>query len=298
MGVALATDGSLYVTDADAHTIRRLASTGTMTNVAGTAGSKGSADGGPEVSRFFSPLGVAVDAQGAVYVADGENHTVRKITSAGTVSTIAGTAGIKGSTDGPGTAAQFNLPHGIALAPDGTLYVADTFNHTIRKISPAGEVTTLAGSAGQKGSADGVGAAARFYHPAGLAVDAQGSLYVADNGNQTIRKITAAGNVRTVAGTAGRKGAADGTGAAASFRFPTGLAVDAIGNLYVADFLNFTIRKISPTGEVTTLAGAELHSGHADGPGQVARFKGPVGIAADTQGVLYVADGSTIRLIK
>jgi DNA-binding beta-propeller fold protein YncE len=132
----------------------------------------------------------------------------------------------------------------------------------------------------------------------GVALAADGSLYVTDAGNQTIRKITSDGRVSTLAGTAGLRGAADGIGAAARFRFPTGVAVDAKGQLYVADFLNFAIRKINLLGEVTTLAGAELHAGHADGLGQEARFEGPVGLAVDAQGTLYVADGTTIRLIK
>lgn len=298
MGVAVAADGSAYVVDSDRHTICRVASTGVVTTLAGMAGAKGGADGQQAAACFCRPGGLAVGPDGSLYVADAENHTIRKITAGGEVTTLAGAAGTKGSTDGQGAAARFNLPHSVAVAADGTVYVADTFNHTIRKISSAGAVTTLAGTAGRKGSANGPGSVARFYHPSGVAVDAQGTLYVADNGNQTIRKITPDGIVTTLAGTAGGKGATDGPGSEARFRFPTGLAVDARGTLYVADFLNATIRKVTPTGVVTTLAGAGLHLSHADGPGSDARFEGPTGVAVDAQGTLYITDGTTLRMVK
>lgn len=298
MGVAATAAGTVYVADTDGHTIRKITSAGVVTTVAGAAGRKGSTDGVGSAARFYHPVGVAVDAGGTLYLTDADNHTIRKITSAGDVSTVAGTPGSKGSADGPGATARFNLPSGVAVDATGTLYVADTFNHTIRKITPAGVVTTWAGVAGHKGSTDGPGAVARFYHPAAVAIDAQGALYVADNGNQTIRKITPAGMVTTLAGTAGRSGSADGEGASARFHFPVGVAVDARGNVYVADYLNATIRQITATGRVSTLAGTVLHSGHSDGPGPEARFDGPASIAVDADGTLYVTDGTTIRIIK
>ena len=137
----------------------------------------------------------------------------------------------------------------------GNVYVADTGNNTIRKITPAGVVSTLAGMAGSSGSADGTGSAARFYYPFGVAVDGSGNVYVADTYNNTIRKITPAGVVSTLAGTAGSSGSADGTGSAAQFYYPCGVAVDGSGNVYVADTDNYTIRKITPAGVVSTLAG-------------------------------------------
>ncbi|MCI1187805.1 hypothetical protein MON38_10270 [Hymenobacter sp. DH14] len=298
MGLALAADGTLYVVDDENMTVRKIMPTGVVTTVAGVAGSRGSADGLGAAARFYHPVGVAIDASGTLYVTDADNFTLRKISSTGTVTTLAGVAGAKGSADGPAAAARFNLPHGVAVDAAGTVYVADTENHTIRKITPAGSVTTLAGMARQKGSADGAGPAARFYHPVGVAVDAAGNVYVADNGNHAIRKVAPDGTVTTLAGQARHHGGTDGPGSAARFLFPTGVAIDGIGNVYVADHLNCTIRKISASGEVSTLAGMTLKIGHTDGPGPQARFVGPFGIAVDAEGRLFVTDGTTIRRIN
>jgi hypothetical protein len=165
--------------------------------------------------------------------------------NAGVVTTLAGTAGSSGTTDGTGSAAKFNYPHSVAVDSSANVYVADTFNHTIRKITVAGVVTTLAGTAGSGGTTDGTGSAALFYFPGGVAVDSSGNVYVADSSNHTIRKITAAGVVTTLAGSAGTTGTADGTGSAAKFNNPISVAASDIGTLYVADYTNFTIRKIT-----------------------------------------------------
>lgn len=302
--------------------------------------SVGSNDGTGGAARFLSPHGVAVDATGNLYVADKENHTIRKITPAGIVSTFAGKAGYSGSADGIGTDARFNQPFATAVDTAGNLYVADTVNSIIRKITPAGAVTTLAGAAGETGSVDGPGRTARFLIPSGIAVDATGNVYVADSGNNTIRKITPTGVVTTLAGTAGVYGMADGTGPAAEFFYPFALAVDAGNTVYVAEIGNCTIRRITPAGEVTTLVGSggslipqgiaidgsgnvfvsDLRNviykitpdggiitlagtggaeGSADGAGSAARFRNPFGLAADTAGNLFVADrdNNTIRKI-
>jgi sugar lactone lactonase YvrE len=184
-----------------------------------------------------------VDSAGNVYVADSFNDVIRKITPAGVSSTLAGTAGAFGSANGTGAAAQFNFPVAVAVDASGNVYVADGFNNTIRKVTAAGVVTTLAGTPGVTGSADGTGAAAQFNLPQGVAVDASGNVYVSDGGNSTIRRITAAGVVTTLAGVAGTPGGLDGTGPTAEFNTPYGIAVDASGNLYVADSLNGTLRK-------------------------------------------------------
>jgi len=297
-GIACDVAGNLYVADNGDSTIRKITPTGVVTTLAGKAGSSGSADGSGAAARFYSLFGVACDAAGNLYVTDLGN-TIRTITPTGLVSTLAGTAGPPGSVDGSGSAARFDFPQGIAGDAAGNLYVADTGNNAIRKITPAGEVTTLAGKAGSSGSADGSGTAARFSVPAGIACDAAGNLYVAEIGNDTIRKITPAGEVTTLAGKAGSEGSADGSGAAARFNAPAGIACDTAGNLYVADSGNDTIRKITPAGEVTTLAGKAGSSGSADGNGVAARFLNPGGIAGDAAGNLYVADtgNDTIRKI-
>jgi sugar lactone lactonase YvrE len=196
-----------------------------------------------------------VDGAGNAYVADTENHTIRKVTPGGTVTTLAGLGGSSGSADGTGSAARFYWPYGVAVDSAGNVYVADTWNYTIRKVTPGGVVTTLAGLAGTGGSTDGTGSAARFNYPSGVAVDSAGTVYVADRGNHTIRKVTPGGAVTTLAGLADSYGSADGTGSAARFDSPRGVAVDSAGNVYVADYYNNTIRKVTPGGVVTTLAG-------------------------------------------
>jgi sugar lactone lactonase YvrE len=231
-------------------------------------------------------------------VADYGNSTIRKITPAGFVTTLAGTAGQDGGTDGAGSAARFSSPQGIAVDSAGNVYVADVTGNTIRKITPAGVVTTLAGTHRQSGSADGSGSAAQFINPAGVAVDLAGNVYVADEYNSVIRKITPAGVVTTLAGTPGVVGSADGSGSAAAFNLPKSVAVDIAGNVYVADTFNHTLRAISPAGAVTTLAGVSGSAGSADGSGSAAQFYQPSGIAVDNAGHIYVADtsNSTIRV--
>ena len=190
---------------------------------------------------------MAVDGDGNLYVADTNNSTIRKVTPAGVVTTLAGLNEEEpGSVDGTGTAARFREPSGVAVDGDGNLYVSDTYNHTIRKVTPAGVVTTLAGSAGSSGSDDGTGTAAGFNYLRGLAFDGDGNLYVADAGNNPIRKVTPAGEVTTLAGTAGSSGSINGIGPAARFKYPTGVAVDGDGNLYVID--ESKIRKVTPAG--------------------------------------------------
>jgi len=289
-GVAVDRAGNLYVTDVSNSTIRKISPAGAVGTLAGTTGEAGTADGFGRAARFSSPLGVAVDGAGNVYVADSLNNTIRKVTASEVVTTLAGTAGKWGSRDGTGTAARFSLPKGVAVDRARNIYVADNDNNTIRMITPSGVVTTLAGTARQSGSADGVGTAAQFGRPGGVAVDDAGNVYVADTGNSTIRMITPSGVVTTLAGTASRTGSADGVGTAARFDRPGGVAVDGAGNVYVADTGNQTIRKIEPSAVVTTLAGAAGQVGSVDGAGAAARFNFPVGVAVDDTGNVYVAD--------
>jgi mucin-19 len=299
-GVAADASGNIYVADNVNQAIRKISPLAEVSTLAGLAGTSGAADGTGTAARFYNPCGVAVDTAGNAYVADRDNHTIRKITSAGVVSTLAGLAAPSGAVDGTGTAALFSSPRGVAVGPAGNTYVADYGNHTIRMINPVGVVTTLAGLAGTSGSANGTGTAARFTNPHGVAVDAAGNAYVADTGNHTIRKITPAGVVSTLAGLVGSAGIANGTGTAAQFHWPRSVALDTVGNVYVADTSNNTIRKITPAGEVSTLAGLAGASGSADGTGTAARFSGPYGVAVDNAGNVYVGDtsNSTIRKIS
>jgi len=399
-GLAIDTAGNFYVADTTSHLIRKVSANGTVVStLAGINGSPGSRDGPAAQAQFNAPLGVAVDAAGNVYVADTGNHTVRKITPGGVVATFAGMAGMAGSADGPGVVARFDQPGAIAVDASGNVDVADTGNDTVRQITPAGMVSTLAGLAGQSGSGDGPGSAARFSGPAGIAVNGAGTVYVADSGNGSIRSVTAAGLVATLAtglgpltalavdgrgnvcavttlfspifgghdqsvsqvtpagavsalgalevvdqesflpmdpggivvdaagniyvtdpdsgmirertaaagtvaifvGTDEEIGAAnfliadaglslDGTVGTARFNGPAGVAVDAAADVFIADTGNDTIRRISPGGLVTTLAGTAGQAGSADGPGNSASFNAPAGLAIDTAGNLFVAD--------
>ncbi|HVS93332.1 MAG TPA: NHL repeat-containing protein [Mucilaginibacter sp.] len=249
-GVAADSLGNIYVADAHNNAIRMISPAGVVSTFAGT-GVAGAADG-TDTASFNTPLGVAVDKTGNVYVADYENHIIRKISPAGAVSTLAGKAGVPGAVDGLDTAARFNLPEAVAVDAAGNVYVADNGNNAIRKVTPAGQVTTLAGN-GSAGAANGSGNNTSFNSPFGIAVDAAGNVYVADGGNNMIRKITPSGTVSTLAGRTSI-GAGNGVGTAATFNTPSGVAVDAAGNVYIADENNNLIRKISPSGTVTTLA--------------------------------------------
>jgi sugar lactone lactonase YvrE len=264
----------------------------TVSTLAGQVLSIGSSDGMGGAARFNYPSGVTTDNSGDLYVADTDNHTIRKIVaSTGAVTTLAGLAGSSGSADGTGSAARFNNPSGVAVDSAGNVYVADTMNNTLRMITPSGVVTTLAGSPGIAGSIDSTGSAALFQGPQGLAIDTGGNLYVADTNNQTIRKVVpSTGVVTTLVGLAGNAGSADGLGSQSRFNFPSGVAVDGTGNIYVADTENHTIRQILPSGMVNTVAGLAGSSGGADGTGSAARFDAPSDVAVDSSGNIYVAD--------
>jgi len=398
-GVTTDALGNVYVADSTSNTIDAIAPTGAVTTLAGN-GAAGSADGVGAAARFNAPASVAIDGAGNIFVADSGNNTVRKITSAGAVITVAGAAVERGSADGTGAAASFSNPVGLAtdasrnvyvadgnylqiplgnglirkitpagvvttltdtvgpnpwnvatdsagnlyvvaavsnaiqkvtpagvtstfagatadfafflppmengefwtyagaVATDGAgnVYVADTFSDTIRKITPAGIVTTLAGTSLVTGNADGTGAAAQFYDPQGIATDSGANVYVADTGNNTIRQITPAGVVTTLAGTAGIAGSADGTGSTASFNRPTSLAADVTGNIYVADTNNDTIRKVTPQGVVTTVAGTAGISGFTPGPlpGVISH---PLGIAISGAS-LYLTSENGVAVVE
>jgi len=290
-------NGVVYVADSTAHVIRKIAD-GVVTTFAGLPGSFGVDDGTGDAARFYSPSGVAVDTAGNVYVADTLNSTVRKITPERVVTTLAGTGRTRGTADGTGTAARFGEPFGITVDANNNVYVSDASNNTIRKITSAGVVTTLAGRSGSAGSADGSGTNAQFRVPYGIAVDAAGVVFVVDHGNHTIRRVSAEGVVTTLAGTAGSTGSTDGSGAAARFNYPSGIAVARDGTAYVADTDNQVIRAITTAGEVSTAGGTAGRNGSTDGTSTAARFFNPKGIAISEDGRLYVADlgNRTIRV--
>ncbi len=296
--VAADAAGNLFVADTANNTIREIDTNGVVSTLAGEPGSHGSRDGTGASARFWAPFGIAVDTNGTVYVADTGNNTIRKITTNGVVSTLAGLAGHPGSNDGHGPSARFRNPWGVAVDAAGNVFVADMSNDTIRKIRPDGTVYTFAGQAGTIGSIDGFGNDAQFNNPFAIAVDSADNVYVADSANDVIRKITPSRAVSTLAGLAGNVGNTDGSGSTARFWNPQGLVVDNAGNIYVADTGNDTIRKITPMGAVTTFAGVPGVSGTADGEGKDARFNGPGGVTADGVGVIYVADTNNHAIRK
>lgn len=321
-GLVLLPGGDLVVADAGNNIFRRITPAGVVTYYAGRPMdledrpiNVGSTDGlfadarfyigdsaaeGPWAPPIYINVGaitLAIDGSGNIVFADTMNNTVRRLGANGTVSTLAGQPGELGTADGIGSTARFLIPSGVAMDPAGNYYVTDTGNHTIRRITPSGAVTTFAGLAGQGGSADGTGTAARFLNPTGIVADPSGNLFVTDAGNHVIRRITPAGMVTTLAGSPGQSGTSDGSGALARFNSPSGIAIDAARNLYVTDTVSHTIRRISSAGAVTTIAGSPGSAGSADGTGNAARFRDPMGIFVDGAGTVYISDtgNNTVR---
>jgi len=267
-------------------------------------------------AAFRLPSAAVLDSQGNLLVADTYNHTIRKITREGVATTLAGKAKVSGRSDGTGTSAFFNLPTGLTIDSSDNLYVADHDNNTIRKVTPDGIVTTIAGVAGLSGGNDTAAASgtnssvqATFNGPSGIAIDSTGQLYVADQFNNTIRLVTTAGVVSTIAGSTRAKGFKDGTGTAALFNQPTSIARISDTVFCVADSQNNTIRKVTSAGVVTTLAGKAPLAGKLDGTGNTARFRIPTGVAvsgaatgnaaASASTKIFVTDqgNHTIRLV-
>lgn len=288
-GLALAPDGNLYVADRVNHRIRKITPSGEVSTFAGNM--QGFANGNGTAASFNSPMNLTIDNAGILYVADSNNHCIRKITPDATVTTIAGS--INGFADGTTSSALFSYPEGIFVDVNGVLYIGDTGNQRIRKIMPNGTVTTLAG--GTLGNNDGTGTSAQFWSPCGLTVDSSGTVYVAEKKNR-IRKITSSGVVTTFVGN-GTSGYLDGVGTAARLNTPFDITMDASGYLNVTDTSNNRIRKIMSDGTITTFAGST--NGYLDGVGTAARFNYPIGICASDDGMLYIGEsgGNKIRKI-
>jgi sugar lactone lactonase YvrE len=296
-GIAADSAGALYVTNAFA-TIRKITTSGVVTTLAGNASlARVATDGIGQAATFSNPRGIASDAEDNLLVVDSFAQIIRRVTPQGAVSTFAGTPNEGGFTSGPRTSAQFRYPNDVAVDAAGTVYVADTWNHMIRRITTDGRVDGwVGGSAELSGSSDGNGGLARFNYPSGITVDTAGNVYVSDRSNHTIRKITSSGDVSTLAGSAGMPGSADGQGSAARFNYPMGLKADSAGNLYVADSNNNTIRKITPEGVVTTVAGVAGQRGIVLGP-LPGRLSWPYDVTLVGDKTLYVTSSNSVLQI-
>ena len=247
-------------------------------------------------ARFHDPRGMARDAQGNVFVADYVNSVVRKLGTDGQVSIVAGQVEQRDARNGPALQARFYSPECVAVAADGTLFVSDSGSNTVRRIGRDGNVTTWAGKIDVEGFADGPGSKARFNHPVGLGVNGQGVVYVADAYNSTVRRISPKGEVSTLAGLAGDTGWRDGRGTQARLNTPVGLALDAQGNVFVSEYFNNVIRKITPAGQVSTFAGQPGKGGFADGKAAQALFLHPQTLSFAPDGSLIVADTGNNRV--
>jgi sugar lactone lactonase YvrE len=304
-GIAVDAAGNIYVTSPNG--VHRGMPDGSLVLVAGNSGSSGYADGTGAAARFRNPQGIVFDGNGNLLVADTNNRVIRQVTPAGVVTTLAGTPRQRGSTDGPGASAMFDVPVAITVDRAGRILVGDVGNHTLRVLSRSDgqvNVATLAGQA-QSGlvvpgtGVDGAGSAARLMLPRGLAIDLDGNTIVADG--SALRKVTPAGVVTTVAGMLMNLTPTDGTGSAAGFAwnsFGGTLWSDATGNVLLADNGSSTLRKITPSGTVTTIAGSFFAKGAVDGSGDTARFSRPSGIVGDPVGNLYVADAANYLIRK
>jgi hypothetical protein len=289
--MAFNASGDLFVAEYGGHRILRITPAGVVTTFAGS-GTASSIDATGTAASFNGPTGLAFDASGDLFVAEYGGHRIRRITPAGVVTTFAG-SGSPSGTDGTGTAASFNRPIALAFNAAGDLFVTERNGHRIRRITPAGVVTTFAGT-GSPGGTDGTGTAASFNEPHDLAFNASGDLFVAEWSGNRIRRITPAGVVSTFAGS-GSPGGVDGTGTAASFSSPSGITLDAADNLYVTN--RHALRKITPAAVVTTIAGNGT-AGAATGPATGSVTNGPVGIERDTAGVIHIGQYNSGRIDK
>jgi sugar lactone lactonase YvrE len=300
--VAVDAKGDVYASDQDNNLVVKISPSGILTVVAGNGIAGFSGDGGSATgASLYSPWGVAVDATGSLYIADQGNGRIRKVSPSGIISTVAGNGAYGFAGDGgPAATASLAGATGVAVDAAGNLYIADVRNNRIRKVNPAGVISTVAGNGAEAFSGDGgPGTSAALYCPMGVAVDAAGNLYIPDMGNGRIRKVNPSGIISTVAGNGTPGFSGDGGPATSAALSATGVAVDAAGDLYIADAWNGRIRKVSPLGIISTVAGngADGFSGDG-GPATSASLYWPEGVAVDTAGNLYIADYRNSRIRK
>ncbi|GAB3885774.1 hypothetical protein GCM10028825_13900 [Spirosoma agri] len=303
-GVSVDTEGNLYIADRSNHRIRKVSTTGVISTVAGTGANSYSGDGGPATKAALAlPSSVAVDKSGNLFIADSRNMLIRKVNTSGIINRVAGNGSTGfGGDGGPATSARLYYPVGVAVQDDGTFYIADATNTRVRKVTPAGTISTLAGN-GKTFSGDGGPATkADLYVPSGVATDGQGNLFIADQLNHQVRRVSPTGIISTIAGTGTFGYSGDGgTATSAMLNSPTSVAVDRIGNVFIADTYNRRIRKVSSDGTISTVAGDGYYDYKGDGgPATSASMKEPTGVTVDDTGNLYIVDreSATIRKVS
>jgi uncharacterized protein (TIGR03437 family) len=310
-GVAVDAAGNIFIADGYNNRVRKVSASGTITTVAGN-GSRGfSGDGQAATAAELNfPTAVAVDAGGNLFIADLYNNRIRKVSGSGIITTVAGNGaqnsqsgqGTYSGDNGPAASAGLNMPYGVAVDASGNLFIADLYNNRVRKVSPSGTITTVAGNGNQGFSGDnGPATAASLAQPYGIAVDTSGNLFIADFGNDRVRKVSASGTITTAAGNGNQGFSGDGGPAISSeLNYPKGITVDTLGNLFIADFGNNVIRKVSASGVITTVAGNGNFGCTGDGgPATSAELDFPLGVAVDASGNLFIADtNSVIRKVS
>lgn len=308
-GVALDRNGNLYIADYWNHRIRKVNLRGLISTVAGNGSDGFAGDGGPATTaQLLYPRDVTLDRRGNLYVADSNNHRIRKVDRNGMITTVAGNGADGFAGDGgPATAAWLSEPCGVAVDDDGLLYIADTWNHRIRRVEHDGTIVTVAGRGARKDDDNtlelgdgGPALAAQLGSPRGVAVDRAGNMYIADTWHHRIRMVDRRGIINTIAGTGEGGHSGDGEPAsAAQLYYPSSVTLDDDGNLYIADTWNYRIRRIDCSGIITTVAGAGLEGDGGDGgPALLASLNNPSGIAVDRSGNLFIADYLNNRVRK
>jgi hypothetical protein len=295
-GVAATADGGFLIADRLNHRIRRVSPAGTITTVAGTTSGL-SGDGGPaSAAQLSPPLAVAATADGGFLIAESNNNRIRRVSPAGTITTVAGTTSGLSGDGGPATAAQLDGPSGVAATADGGFLIADRGNQRIRQVSPAGIITTVAGTTAGLAGDGGPATAAQLSSPFGVAATADGGFLIADTANQRIRRVAPAGTITTVAGTTGGLAGDGGPATAARLSGPFGVAATADGGFLIADTNDSRIRRVSPAGTITTVAGSTRGLAGDGGPATAAQLNLPLGVAATADGGVLIADSDNHRV--